>query len=296
MRTEHALRYLLLKHLWKLRGSVDEQTRGQVARSLAVARGADGAFRISWTRAGDAHRVERPAGEFQFYRRGDVLLPLDGGVEARTGLPADAAARQLAADMLGVAVAAPAGRPATSLYLDAWRWPTACAIAGAVALLASGDVVQAVFAATAALELAARSPWIWVPFAAALVAASHTLSAIVIAAFLVLVASLATPGRRGWIDAAPFVGMLFLAWSFRADPIVSHGAPAVIAAVAVVSVTAWAVFWLWYEGHRLSMLLAPLLAVTFVFEGRVDLAVWQLTLCTVYSLWLVALPFQRRDP
>ena len=38
MRTEHALRYVLLKHVWKFRGRTSDALRHEVARSLTVER------------------------------------------------------------------------------------------------------------------------------------------------------------------------------------------------------------------------------------------------------------------
>lgn len=64
-----ALRYLILRHLWKNRGKVEDEVYLEVVRSLSVSRD-NGKFLISWTRNSNPFTKEIPEDEFSFYRHG----------------------------------------------------------------------------------------------------------------------------------------------------------------------------------------------------------------------------------
>jgi len=130
MRTDQALRYLLLKHLWKLRSLAAPELHAEVANSLTVER-IEGLYVVSWIRHNDPTRIECPADRFLFYKRGDVAGPNDLSQPTADARGNEEAARQLAAEILAVSLPLSEGKRSVPLYGDVWRWPFLCAVAAA---------------------------------------------------------------------------------------------------------------------------------------------------------------------
>lgn len=97
MKTEHALRYLLLRHLKRREGTVAHDRFLEVTRSLHVGL-EHAAFVVTW-RAGGATHVRRFARQaFAFYTRGDLE---QGAVDADLRTDNDALAERFADEVLG---------------------------------------------------------------------------------------------------------------------------------------------------------------------------------------------------
>ncbi len=71
MKTEHAVRYLVLRHLWLLRDRVREGKQGAIAASLLVESDPEG-YRVRWRDAGIPHERLIPKGDLVLYQRGDA--------------------------------------------------------------------------------------------------------------------------------------------------------------------------------------------------------------------------------
>lgn len=99
MKTEHAVRYLLLRHLKSFETALPSKELAEVMTSLSVVPEGRG-HRLRWRLAGHEQERPLPPGTFTLYRRGDI----PGG---RTGVEREnrdnnAVARDLASAMLGV--------------------------------------------------------------------------------------------------------------------------------------------------------------------------------------------------
>lgn len=106
MKTEHALRYLLLRHLRRYRDAVPAGRYLEVTRSLAVARERD-EWCVSWRDGGTARGARIPTADFVFYRRGDKR-PETRGVDDSIATPNDPRAARFAAEVFGAQPAPPA--------------------------------------------------------------------------------------------------------------------------------------------------------------------------------------------
>jgi hypothetical protein len=98
MKTELALRYLLLRHLKKLEPVVPPPRFQEVTRSLVV-RIARDEYVITWESAGEMRREAFPRSAFVFYARGDRSDADDAAGNPQN----DALAREFASAALGVA-------------------------------------------------------------------------------------------------------------------------------------------------------------------------------------------------
>jgi hypothetical protein len=86
MNRGHALRYLLLKHLWKHREAIVPHRRKAIARSLIVGEASPEAWSVEWNDGIAPGRVEIPINSVHFYKRGDTptSAPADGELDRRT--------------------------------------------------------------------------------------------------------------------------------------------------------------------------------------------------------------------
>jgi hypothetical protein len=82
MNKHQALRFLLLKHLWMLRGRVPAERHGRIAQSLEIDR-TDTNWVVSWTDAGERRRFEFPLAEVALYVRGDLGQRVAVGTDVR---------------------------------------------------------------------------------------------------------------------------------------------------------------------------------------------------------------------
>lgn len=76
MNRVHALRYLLLKHLWNLRGHVAQARHEEIANSLAI-QDDKTHWLITWRDGNQQRDYRMPRNDVTFYRRGDLFNPKD---------------------------------------------------------------------------------------------------------------------------------------------------------------------------------------------------------------------------
>jgi hypothetical protein len=82
MNRHHALRFLLLKHLWMLRAHVPAERHRRIAQSLKVDKTA-GSWIVSWVDGDDHKTFEFPLDDVALYVRGDLGGKVPGGSDAR---------------------------------------------------------------------------------------------------------------------------------------------------------------------------------------------------------------------
>ena len=82
MNKHQALRFLLLKHLWMLRGRVPAERHGRIAQSLEIDR-TDTNWVVTWADNGERRRFEFPLDEVALYVRGDLGQRVAVGTDAR---------------------------------------------------------------------------------------------------------------------------------------------------------------------------------------------------------------------
>jgi hypothetical protein len=100
VKTEHTLRYLLLRHLKKLERRVRRDLFLEATRSLRVAVDRS-AYVVTWQARGEQHEKSFPRSAFAFYRRGDTDAAMrDDREDLGTGN--DALARAFAEEVFGV--------------------------------------------------------------------------------------------------------------------------------------------------------------------------------------------------
>src|SRR6201999_1235396 len=82
MNKHQALRFLLLKHLWMLRGRVAAERHGRIAQSLAIDR-TDTNWVVTWADNSERRKFEFPLDEVALYVRGDLGQGVAVGTDAR---------------------------------------------------------------------------------------------------------------------------------------------------------------------------------------------------------------------
>src|ERR1700748_1168315 len=82
MNKHQALRFLLLKHLWMLRGRVQAERHGRIAQSLEIDR-TDTNWVVTWTDNGERRKFEFPLDEVALYVRGDLGQRVAVGTDVR---------------------------------------------------------------------------------------------------------------------------------------------------------------------------------------------------------------------
>ena len=93
MNKHHALRFLLLKHLWMLRGHVTPERHRRIAQSLEIERSAK-TWIVRWVDEGEAKNFEFPLDEIALYVRGDLGSRVAPGTDARNEVLGERFARQ----------------------------------------------------------------------------------------------------------------------------------------------------------------------------------------------------------
>jgi len=93
MNKHQALRFLLLKHLWMLRGRVAAERHGRIAQSLEVDR-TDTNWVVTWADEGERKRFEFPLDEVALYIRGDLGQRVAVGTDVRNEVLGERFARQ----------------------------------------------------------------------------------------------------------------------------------------------------------------------------------------------------------
>lgn len=116
MRTELALRYLLLRHLKAIARSAPSGRFEEVARSLRIEIEGD-QYAVSWSVDGETRAARFPRSHFAFYERGDSR-PAERSPDDDLRTANDARAREWALAALDVPPPPPAGREP----IEAYRW------------------------------------------------------------------------------------------------------------------------------------------------------------------------------
>ena len=93
MNKHQALRFLLLKHLWMLRGRVPAERHRRIAQSLEIDR-TDTDWVVTWTDEGERKRFECPLEEVALYVRGDLGRRVAVGTDVRNEVLGERFARQ----------------------------------------------------------------------------------------------------------------------------------------------------------------------------------------------------------
>ncbi|WP_413203310.1 hypothetical protein [Rhodospirillum sp. A1_3_36] len=150
MNKTNALRYFLLKHLWKNRHLVSPETHREVARSLVIEETETRDWNILWRDGEERRGFVMPRNDVQFYRRGDIsnATEADGG-DFKDVANAFVATAFRIDDPLQVLAPEGVGRA-----LDVWR--TVLWLAVAVALYVLFDLPMAagvLFAAVMVVEI-----------------------------------------------------------------------------------------------------------------------------------------------
>src|ERR1700749_1550878 len=93
MNKHQALRFLLLKHLWMLRGRVAPERHRRIAQSLEIDR-TNTNWVVTWADGGEHKTFEFPLDEVTLYVRGDLGQRVAVGTDARNEVLGERFARQ----------------------------------------------------------------------------------------------------------------------------------------------------------------------------------------------------------
>ena len=93
MNKHHALRFLLLKHLWMLRAHVAPERHRRIAQSLGVDKTRDN-WVVTWVDGDERKTFEFPLDEVALYIRGDLRGKVASGTDARNEVLGERFARQ----------------------------------------------------------------------------------------------------------------------------------------------------------------------------------------------------------
>ena len=233
MKTEHALRYLLLRHLRRYRDAVPAARYLEVTRSLTVSRAGDD-WCLDWRDGGSARSARIAVSEFTFYRRGDNR-PETRAVDDSVLTPNNPRAARFAAEAFG-AQAPPAAAPEPLEGRPGLAWLEDGAFALALALGGQARLAVVVLL----LAAAERHSRLWC--AAALPPAALLAPAAPVAALAAVYAALqwldpnrtARRARIALAAAATLVAVLRLTH-------IGDGGPLVIAAVTVAAIAVFVV-------------------------------------------------------
>jgi hypothetical protein len=178
MNKPHAVRFLLLKHLWLIRAGVPPGRHEEVARSLQVEVESDH-YTIRWTDGGRPclHRI--PVDDLSFYRRGDVAT--EAQKRAELDRPNEVVAAAFARQALGLDVVSPAGATTAGPdRISRSAFGYAALLTTAAAVDPAGWWAYALLAAASLAELHPRlRAFVWPAFTLSALAAGLTTTAAV---------------------------------------------------------------------------------------------------------------------
>ena len=193
----------------------------------------------------------------------------------------------MAAGILAVPLPRSGKGPSVQLYGDVWRWPLLCFIAAAVCFVTSRSLMPFVLAGTAVLETRLRTYRLYFPLMAAVVLGRYQMSAVLIGIALAGMTGLGSTTGRGRADALGYLILAYVGWRAGSDSPAAPPDLSVILPVVLVSACVWTILWLSFEGPRLSILITPVAAVSLLFDRHLDLALAYLSVCVIYSAWLI---------
>lgn len=138
----HALRYLLQRHVWSLKGSVDSSLYKEVSKSVLLER--NGVFyKLSWRRNGKLHLVDVQRSDFEFYVRGDLATSDQNRVSSRKN---DEGARKLALLLLGLSDPGQSCKTTSNSNLTRKMWSWLSYVLGSIILYVFGGSDSTVLA------------------------------------------------------------------------------------------------------------------------------------------------------
>jgi hypothetical protein len=266
MNKHQALRFLLLKHLWMLRGRVAPERHGRIAQSLEIDR-SDTNWVVTWADEGERKRYEFPLDEVALYVRGDLGQRVAVGTDVRNEELGERFARQAygISDNLGREQRVSRfERPALQLagcaaVLIAMVATASSSALPAVALAAAMSLTEFWFrkgkAVNAALGIA--------------LAYAGTPAAALIGNAGLAVLSFADPDRkwRALRIAAHLAAAAFSLVMFLRQPAPATGWVYVVAALLVATATIY-VRWLHGSHFRLYPLVFPFVCAGLVWNGE----------------------------
>jgi hypothetical protein len=267
MNKHHALRFLLLKHLWKLRVHVPAERHRAIAESLDIEKTAD-TWVVQWTDGDERKTFEFPLDDIALYIRGDLgggRTPF--GNDVKNEVLGERFARQALGLTGELERQAAAGRferlglqlSGCAVILAAMMATASLLALPAVALAAAMSLTEFWFrkgkSVNAVLGLA--------------LAAFGTPASALIANSGLMVLNFADPDRK-WRNYRIAAHLAAAAWAVAAS--IRHPAPAVAAIFVVAAILAALVIiylrWLNGSHFRLYPLVFPLVCAALVWDGQ----------------------------
>jgi hypothetical protein len=266
MNKHQALRFLLLKHLWMLRGRVAPERHRRIAQSLEIDR-TDSHWVVTWTDESERKRFECPLDEVALYVRGDLGQRVAVGTDVRNEVLGERFARQAygLADNLGREKRVSRfERPALQLagcaaVLVAMLATTSSSALPAVTLAAAMSLTEFWFRKGKAVNAILGLALAWAGAPAAALVGNTGLAAL----------SFADPDRK-WRGLRIAAHLAAAAWSlvvFASHPAPAAGWASIAIAFLVASATT---YFRWLNGShfRLYPLVFPLVCVGLVWNGE----------------------------
>jgi hypothetical protein len=266
MNKHQALRFLLLKHLWMLRGRVPAERHGRIAQSLEIDR-TDTHWVVTWTDEGERKRFEFPLDEVALYVRGDLGQRVAVGTDVRNEELGERFARQAygISDNLG------RERRVSRFERPALQLAGCAAVLIAMVATASSSALPAV-ALAAAMSLTEfwfrKGKAVNAALGIALAYAGTPAAALIGNAGLAVL-SFADPDRkwRALRIAAHLAAAAFALVMFLRQPAPATGWVYVVAALLVATATVY-VRWLHGSHFRLYPLVFPFVCAGLVWNGE----------------------------
>jgi hypothetical protein len=266
MNRHHALRFLLLKHLWKLRAHVPAERHRSIARSLEVEKTAT-SWIVSWTDRGERKTFEMALDDVALYVRGDLGTKAPPGSDARNEVLGERFARQ-ALDITGSAAHQTSSSRVERLGYQVFGCALVAAAMAATATLPGLATVMLVGAMSLMEFWFRRGKTVNAILGVAVAVVGTPASALLANAGLAVM-NFADPDPR-WRTHRIIAHLSATAWSIAA--FVRQPAPAepwtMIAAAFIVALTITYFRWLNGSHFRLYPLVFPLVCAGLVWDGQ----------------------------
>jgi hypothetical protein len=266
MNKHHALRFLLLKHLWMLRAHVAPERHRRIAQSLAIDKTVT-TWIVSWVDGDERKTFEFPLDEVALYVRGDLRNAPATGSDARNEALGDRFARQ------ALAIPDHLQRQARVSRFERLGFQLAgCAVVVAAMMAAASLPALASVGLAGAMSL----PEFWfrkgkrlnAGLGLALAAVGLPASAL-LANLGLAVLNFSDPDRK-WRSSRIAAHLAASAWSFAVllrHP-APHSSPALVAAAGLVALVITYFRWLNGSHFRLYPLVFPLVCTGLVWDGE----------------------------
>ncbi len=266
MNKHHALRFLLLKHLWMLRAHVAPERHRRIAQSLVVDKTGDN-WVVTWVDGDERKTFEFPLDEVALYIRGDLRGKVASGTDARNEVLGERFAR------LALGIGDHLDRQARVSRFERLGIQIAgCAVIVAAMMAAASLPALAAVALAGLMTISEfwfrKGKWINAALGLLLSAAGLPASAL-IANFGLAALNFADPDRK-WRAYRVAAHLAAAAWSvvvFLRHP-APLASPLVIAAAAIVALVIIYFRWLNGSHFRLYPLVFPLVCAGLAWDGE----------------------------